>query len=746
MNADASPYKSPPSVRLSQGVIFSALILSALEAIHLWEVSAEHALQDRRLTMIYGATLIFGVGSLISFILKALGAVSEWGQRGATVERERLWSSWGALPVAVATLSLCLGIVLSLYPTSDLVNYNYSGYFWLIPSGAIAAYVWFLTRNVLYALDQRLGAPWSAMVSAAATILIIIIAYSLLSESIQQKITTWPLLAVILMPVFMLTGIGVSLLTPDRRSIDITINRITLALFTLSIASIADLSENLDRYEEVKENLLEKSRLSSPIIHSLQKLFDEDGDGVAGKLGGADCDDMNPLIYPGAPEIPLNGIDEDCFGGDLLPPPQRVQAPVLTNAKVGTGVERPNIILITIDTLRADHLHYHGYSRKTSPFLDELSRRGLTFKWAFSTGAQTRVSMPAVFTGRFYSEVSRSRGDWAEVYPDNLTLAERLRAAGYRTVGVPAHRYFLPNYGLHQGFEEWNLDVVKRFTPKTSGDPLAEKKSTSYYITGGAVTDEAVKWFERRAQRSTDDQPFFMWLHYFDPHHFYQDHPEIDFRLSRDAASRPIDLYDEEIRYTDDQLRRLFREFERSPLARNTYVMIHSDHGEGFEEHGYKYHGQELYNDQVHVPLMLFGPNLPAQEINTPVSLIDVMPTILELAQVPALPPKPRGDSLLSFAYQANADHHPIMIEMLRDSTHSARVSLVDWPWKIHYSRDYRKYRFFNLRKDPFEMNELRSERSPAFRRVRRRMMRFLSEEMTPLKPHTRRRGEQEAP
>ena len=166
--------------------------------------------------------------------------------------------------------------------------------------------------------------------------------------------------------------------------------------------------------------------------------------------------------------------------------------------------------------------------------------------------------------------------------------------------------------------------------------------------------------------------------------------------------------------------------------------MIHSDHGEGFGDHGYQYHGQNLFNDQVHVPLILFGPQLPSQTVRTPVSLIDVMPTVLELAQVSALPPKPRGHSLLKFAYQSTAEHHPIIIEMLKDSTHSSRRAIIDWPWKLHYSRDYNRFMFFNLRKDPYETVDLTNERSPSFQRMKKRLMRFLSEETSPLQPQNR--------
>jgi arylsulfatase A-like enzyme len=715
----------------------SIFALSLIELINLWAVSSvSRSPQAQQLIILYGTSLILCVGLSLALVVQWILRLAEWGSAGLSQKTDQDWSSVSALPVAIVSLSVFVGLSLSVYKGSDPINQNYSGYFWLLPSGAISAYIWSLTKRGMQKFDAHFGGPWSPLLSAGLCVLTLLLMYHFVSEPLKQVITAWPLLALILGPVFVFIGLGVSLLTPDFKLFDRLFQRIHWSVLILSIVSLADLSEYMGRYESVKETLLEQSYMSASIIKVIQPFFDEDGDGVAGKLGGVDCDDQNPNVYPGAKEIPLNGIDEDCFGGDYLPPQRKIQTPIHTSKLVAGGtVSRPNIILITVDTLRADHLKFVNpkYPRKTSPFLDSLSTKGLNFKWAFSTGAQTRTSMPAVFIGRYYSEVSRSTGDWAEIYPDNLTLAERLRASGYKTVGVPAHNYFNSSYGLSQGFEEWNFDVVSRFRQDQQG----EGKGTSYHITGGAVTDTAIKWLdEQGAQSST--KPFFLWLHYFDPHHIYRDHPNIDFRTRRDQALKPIDLYDEEIRYTDQQIERFFEVFELSKFSKNTYVVIHSDHGEGFGEHGYQYHGQNLFNDQVHVPLLVFGPQLPSQVVQTPVSLIDVMPTLLELAQVSALPPKPRGSSLLKFAYQPNADHHPVMIEMLKDSTHSSRRSIVDWPWKLHYSRDYNRFMFFNLRKDPFETVDMASDRSPAFQRVRRRLMRFLSEETTPLKPRNR--------
>ena len=223
-----------------------------------------------------------------------------------------------------------------------------------------------------------------------------------------------------------------------------------------------------------------------------------------------------------------------------------------------------------------------------------------------------------------------------------------------------------------------------------------------------------------------------MWLHYFDPHWSYRDHAEINFGM------RPIDYYDEEIRYTDQQIERLFSAIESTALIKDTYFIIHSDHGEAFEERGksYKRHGQSLFNDQVHIPMLILGPKIPSRRINTPVSLIDIMPTILEIAQVEVLPPEPRGASLLKFSSRSDAEHHPIFIEMLKDSTHKARYAIVKWPWKLHYIRDYSRYVMYNLSKDPFEEIDRSDWSLDVFDHLKRRLKLFLRDDLVPLDPY----------
>ena len=134
----------------------------------------------------------------------------------------------------------------------------------------------------------------------------------------------------------------------------------------------------------------------------------------------------------------------------------------------------------------------------------------------------------------------------------------------------------------------------------------------------------------------------------------------------------------------------------------------------------------------------MIGPNLPSRRIMTPVSLIDVMPTILQLARVKVPSTEIRGTSLLKFVTRPDLDHPPLFMEMLKDSTHSSRRAMVDWPWKLHYSRDYNRYKLFDLSKDPFEEIDRSDDEPRVMSRLKRRLMRFLSEETTPLDPYDR--------
>ena len=235
-----------------------------------------------------------------------------------------------------------------------------------------------------------------------------------------------------------------------------------------------------------------------------------------------------------------------------------------------------------MDTVRADHLGYQGYERDTSPRIDALAEKSMRFSWAFAQGLKPESRWHLCLLESTIQKLTVALGT-GPAFNSNVTLAERLSNAGYHA-GIP-RTAFLPSYGLHQD-SRLGLSVEKHQKKVALG-------------SREEVTDRAIEYL---GERDPDGRPLFFWLHYFDPHFAYKAHDAYPF------GDSDLDRYDAEIRYTDAQIGRLLDWLQDSPLQGKTYVIIHSDHGEGFGLHGYRYHGQHLYNDQVHVPLIVSGP------------------------------------------------------------------------------------------------------------------------------------------
>jgi arylsulfatase A-like enzyme len=311
----------------------------------------------------------------------------------------------------------------------------------------------------------------------------------------------------------------------------------------------------------------------------------------------------------------------------------------------------PNVLLITIDTLRADHLSAYGYRRPTSPNLDELAARGLLFENAIAPAPRTTQSIASMMTS-LYPQTHGIRTLWGSLPRARATLAERFRNAGYLTAGFWTTTFLDEKRGLKQGFSDYENTSIE--------SDRAE-----------LVTDRAILWLAdkvgARPDRGKKDRrrPFFLWLHYRDPHMPYSPPPEE--RLFTDRAyngefrdavlffptkelmvynhlglidstdvAHAVGLYDGEIRYCDRQIGRLFKDLGDRGLTDNTIVLLTADHGEGLSEHGYYFdHGDLLYDSSVRVPLIVAGPEIPQGRVREQVSLLDVAPAIARLAGIP---------------------------------------------------------------------------------------------------------------
>lgn len=394
---------------------------------------------------------------------------------------------------------------------------------------------------------------------------------------------------------------------PAARRIAVVVLPLLLAIILLATGNADGPRKAATRY----------SGLGGPLTRTFQELGDFDRDGFSRILGGGDCDDGNADIHPGAVEIPDDGIDQNCIGGDAT---MRHSTEDVDFVPVPPSVPSDfDVVLLTIDTTRADHLGAYGYHRQTSRNLDALAREGTLFRNAWAHAPSTRYSMPAILTGRLPLDVryDYSIRGWPGLSMDNTTIAEILKSRGFTTAGVLNYWYFSPARHLNQGFDRYD-NRNQRLHKGIPGKGPAETHGSS----SRQQTDVALEMLDSIGNQ----RRFFLWIHYYDPHYDYEKHPGFDF------GDEPIDLYDSEIAFTDQQIGRLFDSLRARGVWNKTVVVVTGDHGEGFGEHGIDLHGYHLYRAQTKVPLIMRVPGLAPKVITTPVGHDDILPTLANLA------------------------------------------------------------------------------------------------------------------
>jgi arylsulfatase A-like enzyme/Tfp pilus assembly protein PilF len=324
--------------------------------------------------------------------------------------------------------------------------------------------------------------------------------------------------------------------------------------------------------------------------------------------------------------------------------------------------DRLNVLLVTIDTLRADRLGCYGRREASTPALDALAARGVRFETAVAHVPLTGPSHASILTGR--SPLGHGFRDNAGfVLLDSMkTAAEDFRAAGYRTAafvsGFPLDRRF----GFGRGF-----DVYDDHLPRGN-----DKRRTPYVERlADATTDAALRQFSGEAQ-SAASAPFFLWVHYYDPHAPYEPPGEL-------AARFRTDPYDGEVAFVDSQIARLLRELEQRGTLARTLVLVTADHGESLGEHGEGTHGLFVYDATLKVPWIMAGPGLsPGHTSKTVARGIDVLPTLLDYAGLPSRADV-EGRSLRRAADGREMDDAPAYAESLYSEREFGWAPLHAW-------------------------------------------------------------------
>jgi len=436
-------------------------------------------------------------------------------------------------------------------------------------------------------------------------------------------------------------------------------------------------------------------------LAGLRHATDRDRDGASPYFGGGDCDDHDPKRSPFAIEIPGNGIDEDCSGEDLV-----LAMPIAPIARPEEKVlelePKMNLILITVDTLRTD-LGFMGYDKPVSPNLDALASRGIVFDRAYSMASYTGKSVGPILIGKYPSETDRDAGHFNTYGSSNTLLAERLRDAGVHTMGAASHWYFMPWSGLTQGMDTWD----------TSAKPASGQGDNDTSVTSGELSDAALRLL---AKPENTDRRFFLWLHYFDPHEQYMPHDGVPPEIAEgaaDAVQIAKAAYDGEVWFTDKHIGRVLDYVKSKPWGAKTAIVLTSDHGEAFDDHNMNWHGGEIWECLVRVPLLIYVPGVEGHHVPVKRSQIDLVPTLLDIMSIP----QPEDGQLsgrsmmgdLARVADGGFEERDVYIDMPVGPYTGMRHALITGatPGTKLYHFGGNQFALFDLDEDPGEKNDL---------------------------------------
>lgn len=454
--------------------------------------------------------------------------------------------------------------------------------------------------------------------------------------------------------------------------------------------------------------LFQASYGGASLVRVVQRFFDRDHDGFSTVLGGGDCNDHDPSVHPGARDIPDDGIDQNCLGGDAhATPPPPPPAPV-----PGGFAFQGNVVFVFIDTLRADRL-----DARRMPNLDALARRGARFTRAYAQAPGTSRSYPSLLTSRLPSRIAWEDplSDYPVMLSQNETIFEALHAAGNYTAAIASHYYF-DTQGLALGFDE--LDNTGAPPPDVGWLDVSSPRIL-------ARVDAFL------ARRAAKDRRFALMIHLPEPHAAYLPHPEV-----RNGGPAPVTQegrYDEEVTYLDTQLARLFEMLAARGLADRTMLVIFADHGEAFGTHhdegqDISYHGQTLHDEVLRVPLVISAPGLAPRVVEQPVMLMDVAPTVLDVLGVP-LPQAFQGRSLSGALAGLPLAPAPIHAELLpRQGWKLDGRALIaaDGRTKVIYNITHPRFEVFDLERDPDEQHDISQLEPDVTARMRLEMAAWL--------------------
>ena len=447
---------------------------------------------------------------------------------------------------------------------------------------------------------------------------------------------------------------------------------------------------------------------SKVILTSLRAATDVDRDGYSSFFSGGDCAPFNRAINPGARDIPGDGIDQNCLGGDAVLPGKET-GPRWHAHPPGEGRAK-NLIVVTIEAMRADKLAVLGYPSPNTPNLQRLAERSALFKVMYSGSSATPLSLASIWTSTSPSHIKVAKGEKHEGINRSMPwLPELLQKAGFATAAI---------LGDYLAFDpaQWDMGFNRGFSNYDITTHIDQRGGNFYGFPAAEMVPKACRWLDSLGSRR-----FFLWTHFVEPHQKYEPHPK-----GPRFGDSEEQLYASDVWSADYEVGNLIQCLEQRQMMDSTVIVVTGDHGESLGDHGFHGHYASVFEPEVRTLGLIYVPGMGPKTVAVPAVHEDLAPTLLNLLGVREGFDQLRGRNLVPALLGFSVEPTTFFVELEGFRSLARAVAFLDPPYKMIHTRGTLKFALFDVVQDPGEQTDLAGTRPEIANRMKDEIIRYL--------------------